>query len=49
MIFFQKFFDVSALDLFEDFLESKAFLEAQLHIGDFFAVAQLYGGVEQVA
>ena len=49
MIFFQKFFDVSALNLFEDLLECKAFFKAQLHLGQLFAVAQLYGGVEQVA
>lgn len=33
MIFFQKFFDVSALNLFEDLLECKAFFKAQLHLG----------------
>lgn len=47
-IFLQELFQICAADFFEDLMQRDLFLEAQVHLGDLFAVAQFDCRVQQV-
>ena len=47
IIFLENLFSVRSLDLFEELFDSESFDKVIVHIGDLFAVAKLYGRIEQ--
>ena len=49
VVLLQELFDIGALDLAEGLIEGDLLDEGELHVGRLFAVAELDGGIEQVA
>ena len=49
VVFLQQLFNIGVLDLAEGFFEGYLLDEGEFHVGGLFAIAELNGGVQQVA